>query len=318
MAKKTEKLIEPIAAPFDAVTKAVAATRVAATEQAQKDAPRTGNTMQVQGVEIHILSRDDGDYISLTDMTTAFEGGLSLIEAWIRNKNTVEFLGVWEKLNNPSFNSLEFEGIRSKAGLNSFTMSAKGWAQKTNGIGLVARTGRYGGTFAHKDIAFEFGSWLSPEFKLYLIKEFQRLKEQEAGTSDQLEWNIRRTLAKAQYRAHTDAVKNYLIPRAISKAQEGFIYASEADLLNTALFGMTAREWKMANPGTSTTQRDQATIEQLVVLASLEAQNALLIQQGMPPAERLSTLNGLARKQMQSLLTNPTIKKLAEKPLLGH
>lgn len=183
---------------------------------------------------------DNEDYLSLTDMAGGFDGGASHIDAWLRSKNTVDFLGVWEKINNQSFNSVEFDGIRAEAGSNRFRLSAKQWSQKTNGIGLLARTGRYGGTFAHKDIAFEFGSWLSPEFKLYLIKEFQRLKQSEAATHQVAEWDVRRTLVKAKYRVHTDAVKNYLIPREISKNQEGFIYATEADLLNVAAFGMTA------------------------------------------------------------------------------
>lgn len=316
MPKKTEQIIEPINASFDKVTDAVISSNPIV-EPAQRSLIKGERSMNVKGAEVHVISKEDEDYISLTDMTSAFEGGTALIESWLRNKNTIEFLGVWEKLNNPSFNSPEFEGIKDKAGLNRFTMSAKSWIQKTGGIGLIAKSGRYGGgTFAHKDIAIAFGSWLSPEFQLYLIKEFQRLKEQEAG-SGQLEWNIRRTLAKAQYKAHTDAVKTYLIPNQISKAQEGYIYATEADLLNTAVFGMTAKEWKSANPGINGTQRDCATIEQLVVLAGLESQNALLIEQGKSVAERLKTLNDQARKQMQALLSSPAMKKLSDKPLLN-
>jgi len=278
---------------------------------------KTTDILEVQGTQIRLLEKGDEDYFSLTDMTQKFEGGSSLIEAWLRNKNTIEFLGVWERLNNPSFNSPEFEGIKNQAGLNRFTLSAKTWNQKANGIGLVAKTGRYGsGTFAHKDIAFEFASWLSPEFKLYVIKEFQRLKEAETQTSDQLEWNIRRTLARAQYRAHTDAVKTYLIPPAISDQQAGYIYATEADLLNVALFGMTAKDWKAHNQTTEGNQRDNATTAQLIVLSSLESQNALLIQQGKSQFERLQLLNGLARTQLQSLLQSSTIKKLQSKPLL--
>lgn len=272
--------------------------------------------MIVQGVEVHVTSKDDEDYISLTDMVSNFEGGSTLIESWLRNKDTVEFLGVWERLNNPIFNSPGFEGIRTQAGLNRFTLSVRAWVQQTSGIGLIAKAGRYGGTFAHKDIAFEFGSWLSPEFKLYLIKEFQRLKEQEIQ-SGQLEWNIRRSLTKANYRVHTDAIKEHLIPPTISRMQEGFVYASEADLLNKALFGQTAKEWRSANPDKEGGLRDHATIEQLVVLASLESQNALLIEQKMPQAERLLLLNDLARRQIKSLLNNPAIKKLQDKPLLN-
>lgn len=224
----------------------------------------------VQGVEIHLFAHDEEDYISLTDMVSGFEGGSALIDAWLRTKDTLEFLAVWERMNNEHFNSVEFDRIRMDAGTNRFRISAKQWIQKTNGIGLIAKAGRYGGTFAHKDIAFEFGSWLSPEFKLYLIKEFQRLKEQEIQTG-QLEWNIRRTLAKAHYRIHTDAIKAHLIPPEISKRQEGFVYASEADLLNKALFGMAAKEWRSQNPDKEGNLRDYATIEQLVVLTAWKA-----------------------------------------------
>jgi len=270
----------------------------------------------VQGVEIHLISKDDEDYISLTDMVQGFDGGTTLIEAWLRNKNTLEFLAVWERINNPSFNSPEFEGIRIEAGLNRFSMSAKKWTEKTNAIGLIAKTGRYGGTFAHKDIAFEFGSWLSPEFKLYLIKEFQRLKDIEVQ-SGQLEWNIRRTLVKAHYRIHTDAIKANLIPPMITKAQQGVVYATEADLLNKALFGMTAKEWRAKNTDkTDGNIRDYATIEQLVVMASLESQNALLIQQGHDALTRLTVLNQLAISQLKSLLGNVAVKKLDNAPLL--
>lgn len=271
---------------------------------------KKNQSLVVQGIEVHVTTKDDEDYISLTDMVGGFEGGSSLIESWLRNKNTIEFLGVWERINNPNFNSPGFEGIREQAGLNRFTMSAKKWVQLTEGIGLIAKTGRYGGTFAHKDIAFEFGSWLSPEFKLYLIKEFQRLKEQEIS-SGRLEWNIRRSLTKANYRIQTDAIKTYLIPPQISKVQEGYIYASEADLLNVALFGKTSKEWKASNPDKEGSIRENATVEQLVVLASLESQNALLIEQGKSHTERLSTLNELARKQMKSLIDNPSLKKLS-------
>jgi hypothetical protein len=273
-------------------------------------APSEKKSITVRGVEIAVTTRDEEDYISLTDMVGGFEGGSSLIEAWLRNKNTIEFLGVWETLNNPNFNSPEFEGIRQQAGLNRFTLSAKAWTQRTGGIGLIAKTGRYGGgTFAHKDIAFEFGTWLSPEFKLYLIKEFQRLKEAEIQ-SGQLEWNIRRTLAKAHYRIHTDAIKDHLIPAQVSRAQQGYMYASEADLLNQALFGTTAKQWKQDNPGKDGNIRDYATVEQLVVLASLESQNALLIQQKIPQGDRLAMLNTLARQQLQSLIESAAVKRL--------
>jgi len=276
----------------------------------------TNKSLTVQGVEVGLTAKGDEDYISLTDMVTKFEGGSVLIESWLRNKDTVEFLGVWERLNNPSFNSPGFEGIRNKAGLNRFTLSVRAWNHETNGIGLIAKAGRYGGTYAHKDIAFEFGSWLSPEFKLYLIKEFQRFKEQEA-LSGGIEWSIRRSLAKVQYRVHTDAVKEHLIPAQLTGAQGGFVYANEADILNKALFGMTAKEWRSANPDAEGNIRDNATMEQLVVMSSLESQNALLIQQKMSQSDRLVMLNTLARSQLTSLLSNPSIKSLESKPLLN-
>jgi hypothetical protein len=272
-------------------------------------------SLTVQGIEVHVTTRDDEDYICLTDMVKGFNDGDTLVKSWFRNKNTIEFIGVWERLNNPNFNWVEFDLIKSEAGLNRFTMSAKQWAQRTNGIGIIAKTGRYAsGTYAHKDIAFEFGSWLNPEFKLYLIKEFQRLKESEIK-SGKLEWNIRRSLTKTNYRIQTDAIKTYLIPPQITKAQEGYIYASEADLLNVALFGKTSKEWKTSNPDKDGSLRDNATVEQLVVLASLESQNALLIEQQKPQPERLEILNKLARKQIKSLIDNPTIKKLLPPPL---
>ena len=276
----------------------------------------TNKSLTVKGVEVNLTSKDDEDYISLTDMTKSFNGADQLIKNWLQNKNTVDFLGVWEQLNNPGFNLVEFHLIKNEAGLNRFVMSAKQWTERTKGIGLLARAGRYGGTFAHKDIAFEFGSWLSPEFKLYLIKEFQRFKEQEA-LSGGIEWSIRRSLAKVQYRVHTDAVKEHLIPAQLTSAQIGFVYATEADLLNKALFGMTAKEWRGANPDAEGNIRDNATMEQLVVMSSLESQNALLIQQKMSPADRLAMLNTLARSQLTSLLSNPSIKSLENKPLLN-
>lgn len=268
-----------------------------------------GKSMMVQGIEVHLTKREDEDYISLTDMVSKFDGGSTLIDGWLRNKDTIEFLGVWERINNPAFNSVEFDGIRLEAGTNRFRLSVKQWAEKVGGIGVMAKAGRYGGTFAHRDIAFEFGSWLSPEFKLYLIKEFQRLKEQELSSAG-LDWNIRRSLSKVQYRVHTDAVKLHLIPPDLAKAKVGFVYANEADVLNKALFGQTAKEWRTGNVGLLGNIRDHATLEQLVVMSSLESQNALLIQQGMSPQERLVLLNSLARSQMASLLENPSIKKL--------
>jgi len=272
-------------------------------------------SLTVQGVEIHLTTKGEEDYISLTDMVSKFEGGNSLIDAWLRNKDTIEFLAVWERLHNPSFNSVEFDRIRLEAGTNRFRLSVKRWTDDVRGVGVIARAGRYGGTFAHRDIAFEFGSWLSPEFKLYLITEFQRFKEAEAGRS--LDWDVRRTLSKVQYRVHTDAVKAHLIPPQLSEREAGFVYATEADMLNKALFGMTAAEWRRANPEAKGNIRDGATIEQLVVMSSLESQNALLIQQGVAQARRLQVLNASARAQLESLLTNPSLPPLRGGPLLN-
>src|SRR5258708_5094065 len=231
--------------------------------------PDNKQTIEVKGTAIIIIQVNQEDYISLTDMVKNFEDGLALIEKWLRNKNTVEFLGIWEKINNPSFNSPEFGGIMLEAGLNRFTLSVKKWAEKTNGIGLMAKTGRFNsGTYAHKDIAFEFGSWLSAEFKLYMIKEFQRLKDEESS-SKRLDWNFQRTLSKINYRIHTDAIKETLIPPAVTKDQIVTIYATEADMLNVALFGMTAKQWRDDKPDKKGNIRDEATLQQLVVLSNL-------------------------------------------------
>ena len=264
----------------------------------------------VKGTEITIIELHNTDYISLTDMVKGFEDGLSLIEKWLRNKNTIEFIGIWEEIYNPNFNSPEFGGIKNEAGLNRFTLSVKKWIEKTRAIGIIAKTGRYGsGTFAHKDIAFEFGSWLSPGFKMYLIKEFQRLKEDENDRL-KLEWNLQRTLAKVNYHIHTDAIKENLIPSELTKLQINFIYASEADLLNVALFGMTALEWRTANPDKKGNIRDYADIVQLVILSNLESINAVLIRQGLSQSVRLVQLNKTAITQMTSLVNNKQLKKL--------
>jgi len=255
----------------------------------------------VKGTEVTITTQHEQDYIALTDMVKGFDGGSALIEQWLKNKDTVLFLGVWEQINNPSFNSLEFEGIRNEAGRNSFYLSVKKWIDATSAIGLHAKAGRYGGTYAHRDIAFEFGSWLSPEFKLYLIKEFQRLKDEEARATS-LEWNFQRTLAKVNYRIHTDAIKERLVPPKLTNAQAVKVYTTEADLLNVALFGMTAAQWRQANPGQQGNMRDSATLEQLVVLSNLESINSVLIHQGLPMSERLTQLNAIAITQMRSLV----------------
>lgn len=258
----------------------------------------------VQGKVIHVTQIDNEDYISLTDMIAGFEGGSALIENWIRTKSTLEFLAVWETLNNPDFNSLEFEGIRTEAGSNRFSISVKQWIQRTCAVGVRASTGRYGGTYAHKDIAFEFGSWLSPQFKLYLIKEFQRLKEDE-GKQNDLEWNVKRILSKVNYRLHTDAVKEHIVPTySLPKEKEGIIYANEAELLNYALFGTTAREWKEKNPKLALqglNLRDQASLSELTVLSNLEIINSLLIAQKTPSTERVKFLQERAREQLSAL-----------------
>ena len=267
------------------------------------------STIEVQGAAITILSKEQGDYISLTDMVRNFEGGSALIEQWLKNKDTVLFLGVWEQIHNPDFNSLEFEGIRNEAGRNSFFLSAKAWIERTRAKGLSASAGRYGGTYAHKDIAFEFGSWLSPEFKLYLIEEFQRLKEDESRRLS-LAWSLNRTLSKLNYRIHTDAIKTHLIPTAVTPAQAAIAYANEADMLNVALFGQTAKQWRDSNPKLEGNMRDYAGIEQLLVLANIEGMNAELIHMKLPQGERLKRLNEIAIRQMLVLTSASAIKQL--------
>jgi KilA-N domain len=267
------------------------------------------STIEVQGSVITILSKEHGDYISLTDMVRNFDGGGALIEQWLKNKDTVLFLGVWEQIHNPGFNSLEFEGIRNEAGRNSFFLSSKKWIALTGARGLLATAGRYGGTYAHQDIAFEFGSWLSPEFKLYLIKEFQRLKNDENRRLS-LAWNLNRTLSKLNYRIHTDAIKAHLIPPEVTPVQAATTYASEADLLNVALFGQTAKHWRDANPKLDGNMRDHATIEQLLVLANIEGMNAEFIHMALPQGDRLKRLNQIAIRQMQVLTASAAVRQL--------
>ena len=231
------------------------------------------------------------------------------ISDWLRNRNTVEFLGIWEQVYNPTFNYGEFAIIKSQAGLNNYKISVKEWVEKTNAIGLKATAGRYGGTYAHPDIAFEFGMWISPEFKIYLVKEFQRLKEDENDRL-KLNWNLQRTLARVNYHIHTDAIKENLIPKALTKYKATLVYASEADLLNMALFGKTAIEWRHENPGMEGNIRDYATLEQLVVLTNLESLNAVLISQEVTPGHRLLQLNKVAIQQLKVLINNATLKRL--------
>jgi hypothetical protein len=263
-------------------------------------------TLSVLDTEIRVVPVDKEDYISLTDMLKAKDGDF-FISDWLRNRNTVEFLGIWESVHNPTFNYGEFDTIKSQAGLNSYRISVKEWVKKTNAIGLIAKAGRYGGTYAHKDLAFEFGMWISPKFKIYLIKEFQRLKEVEQA---QLGWDIKRNLTKINYRIHTDAIKAKLIPPELTRNQVNLVYAGEVDVLNMALFGITAKQWREANPGEKGNIRDRANASQLVCLANLENLNALFIKEGMKQSERLAKLNRIAIKQMKLLTDDNRIKQL--------
>ena len=265
----------------------------------------------VEGIKVSVISTGDKDFLSLTDMFKAKDGDF-FISDWLRNRNTVEFLGTWESINNPNFNYGEFAIIKSQAGLNSYKISVKEWVQKTNAIGLKATSGRYGGTFAHKDIAFEFGMWISPQFKLYLIKEFQRLKEEEKLRVE-TGWDVKRILAKVNYRIHTDAIKENLIPKSITKNHANIIYASEADVLNMALFGQTAKDWRDKYPKKEGNIRDFADVTQLVVLANLEGINAELIKQEISQSERLSKINQIAISQVKALINNPSIRELEGK-----
>ena len=266
----------------------------------------------VQGRAVTVVAGADEDYISLTDIDVHRdpEHTDDLIRNWLRNRNTLEFLGIWERLNNADFNPVEFDGIRLRAGLNSFTLTPKQWIERTGAVGITSKAGRYGGTYAHKDIAFEFAAWISVEFKLYLIKEFQRLKE---GERDQLGWDVGRNLTKINYRIHTDAIQQNLIPPEVTPQQASLVYASEADLLNVALFGKTAREWRDGQPGSKGNIRDEANVAQLVCLANLEALNAHLIHQGVAQSQRLKLLNQTAIQQMKVLTTDSGVRRLEAK-----
>jgi hypothetical protein len=267
--------------------------------------------IEVKGREIVVYSKNNDDYISLTDIARFknLNEPKDVVKNWMRTRSTIEFIGLWEKIHNPNFKGVEFDSFLFEAGSNSFVLSPSKWIESTNAIGIISKSGRYGGTFAHKDIAFEFASWISAEFKLYLIVEFQRLKEEENDRL-KLEWNLQRTLAKVNYRIHTDAIKENLIPPIISKSNSSLVYANEADVLNLALFGKTAKQWRDENPKTDGNIRDFATLEQLVVLSNLESLNAVFIRQGLPQAERLTQLNAIAITQMTSLLNNSNLKKL--------
>lgn len=260
------------------------------------------SSIEVQGTAVSVISHDDADYICLTDIARYKnpENSDDIIRNWLRNRNTLEFLGIWEQLNNPDFKPVEFDGIRMQAGLNSFTLSPKLWTEKTGAIGIISKAGRYGGTYAHKDIAFEFASWVSVEFKLYLIKEFQRLKEDENRRLS-LAWNLNRTLSRLNYHIHTDAIKEHLIPPEITPAQARITYANEADVLNVALFGKTEKQWRDSNPKLEGNMRDYATVKQLLVLANIESMNAEFIHMGLEQRVRLKRLNQIAISQMQIL-----------------
>lgn len=275
--------------------------------------PKKHITVSAKGLEIRaILTTEDNDYLSLTDIAKYknSEAPADVVKNWLRLRNTIEYLGIWEQLHNPSFNPVEFDQFRNAAGANAFTLSPQKWIEATNAIGIQSKAGRYGGTYAHSDIAFEFASWLSPEFKLYIIKDYQRLKRDE-GERLSIGWEARRTLAKTNYRIHTDAIKAHLIDESISPAHQRMTYANEADVINVALFGCTAREWRDAHPDAKGNIRDTAEIHELIVLANLEAMNADYIRQGIPQRERLQALRKIARYQLQSVTAAPSTKRLA-------
>ena len=269
--------------------------------------------IEVKGTEISVLSvAKQENFICLTDIARHKDPKRTdyIIQNWLRNRNTIEFLGIWEQLNNKDFKPIEFEGFKRQAGLNSFVLTAKQWIEKTKAIGIISKSGRYGGTYAHKDIAFEFAAWISVEFKLYLIKEFQRLKEAE---QKQLGWDIKRNLAKINYVIHTDAIKEHLIPPELTREQQNMIYATEADVLNMALFGITAKQWRELNPDKKGNVRDYANISQLICLSNLENLNALFVSEGKKQPQRLKKLNDIAIAQMKLLVANKSVKAIEQK-----
>lgn len=270
--------------------------------------------IHANGVDISVVTTvgSEEDYISLTDIARHKnpEFPADVVKNWLRIRSTIEFLGLWEQLNNPEFKLVEFDQFKTDAGSNAFVLSPQKWIKETGAIGLISKSGRYGGgTFAHKDIAFEFASWISPEFKLYIIKDYQRLKGEESHRLA-LDWNVKRILSKANYRIHTDAIKANLIPPELPKQQQGFVYADEADVLNLALFGKTAKQWRMENPDAKGNMRDYATIEQLLVLTNLENINALLIEQGIPQQERLQKLREIVIYQIRTLTEGKSTREL--------
>lgn len=281
---------------------------------------KVNSVIHANGVDISVVTTigSEDDYISLTDIAKFHNPELPgyVIQNWMRNRSTIEFIGLWEQLNNPKFNSIEFEAIKQATGSNSFAMTPKKWVRDTSAIGIISKQGRYAATFAHKDIAFEFASWISPEFKLYIIKDYQRLKEDESHQKA-LDWNVKRILVSANYKIHTDAIKENLIPQELSSLQRSFVYADEADLLNVVLFGKTAKQWRTEHPELKGNIRDYATIEQLLVLTNLENLNAYLIRQGIPQPERMEKLRDLVIKQLETLSASNGVKKLKamDKPL---
>ncbi|MBD5293702.1 MAG: KilA-N domain-containing protein [Bacteroides sp.] len=262
--------------------------------------------LSVKDTEVNVIKVNGEDYICLTDMMRAKDGEFFITD-WLRNRNTLEFIGIWEKVYNPDFNYGEFATIRNQSGLNSFKISVKEFVSRTNAISIQAKAGRYGGTYAHKDIAFEFAMWISPEFKIYIVKEFQRLKSEEQQL---VSWSAKRELSKFNYRIHTDAIKQNLIPTKVTRAQASIIYANEADVLNVAIFGMTAKQWRDANPSIKGNIRDYASINELICLSNMENLNAVFIQQGIPQHDRLIKLNQIAIHQMSILENDESNRKL--------
>ena len=268
--------------------------------------------LHAKGQEISVIAYEDQqDYISLTDIAKQKnpDAPADIIKNWLRSRSTIEFLGLWESLNNSDFKLVEFDQFKNESGSNSFVLSPKKWIDSTNAIGITSRAGRYGGTYAHRDIAFEFASWISPEFKLYIIKDYQRLREDESYRLSK-DWNLRRQISKTNYRIHTDSIKENLINNKLTKKQIGFTYADEADVLNVALFGLTAKEWRSRNPDKDGNMRDYASIEELIVMSNLESMNAQFISEKLPQSERLEKLNEMARFQLESLLNNASLKKI--------
>lgn len=271
--------------------------------------------LKVLDKNISYFKVNNEDYISITDMLKSKDGNFFVTD-WLRNRNTIEFLGIWEEIHNPNFNYGEFAIIKSKAGLNSYKISVKEWVEKTNAIGIMSKAGRYGGTYAHKDIAFEFGMWISPKFKILLIKEFERLKKEE---QQKIGWNAKRELSKINYKIHTNAIKENLIPSELTKEQRNYIYAEEADVLNMALFGVTAKEWKIKNPNLDGNIRDYASINELICLANLENLNSVFINDGLSQFERITRLNKIAISQMKTLcmVDNKILKTEKENELMN-